>query len=171
MLTKSIEIVVIQNNSAGRSNQERYVKFSTRTRYGTRLMVRLASYYHTKKPVLLKNIAKEEEISEKYLSQIIIPLKAAGLVNSFRGANGGYALSRSPSLIRVGEIVEILEGGFDMGGCAKKTSGCSRVSICVTRDLWCKVNEKVLQTLNAVTLEDLVKETEEREGSGILYNI
>ena len=147
------------------------MKISTRTRYGTRLMVRLGLYYHAKRPILLKNIAKEEEISEKYLGQIVIPLKAAGLVNSFRGANGGYTLSRSPSEIKVGDIVEVLEGGFDVVSCIQRPSECSKVSVCVTRNLWCKVSEKVSQTLNSVTLQDLVKQLKEKTGNNILYNI
>jgi len=134
-------------------------------------MIRLGLYYRAKEPVLLRDIAKEEEISEKYLSQIIIPLKSAGLVNSFRGAKGGYTLSRAPSQIRIGEIVEALEGGFDVADCIRRPSECSRVSVCVTRDLWCKVSEKILQTLNSVTLEDLVKQLKEKAGSSILYDI
>jgi Rrf2 family protein len=147
------------------------VRISTRTRYGTRLMVRLGLYYPTKSPVLLKDIAKEEEISEKYLSQIIIPLKAAGLVNSFRGAHGGYTLSRAPSQIKVGEIVEVLEGGLDVVSCTQRPSECARVSVCVTRNLWCKVNEKISHMLNSVTLQELVKQLKEKTGNNILYNI
>ena len=89
------------------------MKFSTRTRYGTRLMIRLG-LSDTKDPVLLKDIAKKEGMSEKYLSQIIIPLKAAGLVDSFRGAHGGYSLARQPRHITVGDIVFALEGEIDL---------------------------------------------------------
>jgi Rrf2 family protein len=92
------------------------MKISTRARYGTRLMVALGAHYG-QRPVFLKEIAKAEEISEKYLSQIIMPLKAAGLVNSFRGAHGGYVLSRTPAQISLKDIVGALEGDFNLVGC------------------------------------------------------
>ncbi len=80
------------------------MKLSTRARYGTRLMLKLALRYG-KGPVFLKDIARAEEISEKYLSQIIIPLKGAGLVRAFRGAHGGYTLARAPDRIKLKDIV------------------------------------------------------------------
>ena len=80
------------------------MNISTRTRYGTRLMLELGLNYG-KEPLLLREIAASQEISEKYLSQIIIPLKAAGLVNSFRGARGGYILAKPPKQITLNDIV------------------------------------------------------------------
>ena len=146
------------------------MKISTRARYGTRLMLELALYYG-QKAVLLKDIAKNEEISEKYLSQIIIPLKAAGLVNSFRGAHGGYVLAKAPGQITLGDVVEILEGGLDLLSCVGNGSVCNRASICATRDIWSLLGEKISQTLNSITLKDLVSIHKEKEEKVLMYNI
>ena len=145
------------------------MKISTRSRYGARLMVELGLHYD-EGPFFLKDIAKLEEISEKYLSQIIIPLKNAGLVNSFRGAHGGYVLARHPSKITMKDIVEILEGDFNLVECVKNPANCSRVSVCVTRSLWNKIGNKISQELNAVTLEDLVKRCKNKQ-ENVEYNI
>lgn len=135
-----------------------------------RLMIRLALYYG-RGPVFLKYIAKQERISEKYLSQIIIPLKGKGLVNSFRGAHGGYALAKLPNQITVKEIVEILEGGLELVEQAKDSSLYTNASVCVTRDLWSRVRENILKTLEEITLKDLVKEYQNKEENTMMYNI
>jgi Rrf2 family protein len=146
------------------------MKISTRARYGTRLMLALGVNYG-QRPVFLKEIAKAEEISEKYLSQIIMPLKAAGLVNSFRGAHGGYVLSRAPAQISLKDIVGVLEGDFNLVGCVGNPSECSRVSICVTRDLWSKLGRQISEMLKTVTLEDLVKRFKEKRQTSLMYAI
>ena len=146
------------------------MRISTRSRYGARLMLELALNYG-KKPIFLRDIAKNEEISEKYLSQIIIPLKARGLVASFRGMNGGYVLAKPPSQINLREIVELLEGGLELLGCISNPSTCSRVSICATRDIWDLLGKEIAQTLNSVTLEDLVKSHNRKNEEAVMYNI
>ena len=146
------------------------MRISTRLRYGSRLMLELALNYG-KEPVFLKDIAKNEEISEKYLSQIIIPLKAKGLVTSFRGMNGGYVLAKLPSQITLREIVELLEGGLELLSCIGNPSICSRVSICATRDIWNLLGERIVQTLDSVTLEDLVKSHNRKNEEVMMYNI
>jgi Rrf2 family protein len=108
-------------------------------------------------PVYLKNIAKEEEISEKYLSLIIIPLRTAGLVNSSRGAHGGYTLAHDPAQISLKEIVDILEGESCLVDCVRNPSVCTRVKICKSRDVWRLLGGKISETLNSINLEQLVK--------------
>ena len=132
------------------------MRLSTRSRYGTRLMLELALNYH-KGNVYLKDVAREEDISEKYLSHLVIPLKANGLISSSRGAHGGYRLAKSPSRITVKDIVQTLEGNLSPVECIKNPSVCKRVPGCVTRDVWKKLDEKISDTLNSITLEDLVK--------------
>ncbi len=131
------------------------MRLSTRARYGTRLMLELALNFK-KGTVFLKDIARKEEISEKYLSHLVIPLKASGLISSSRGAHGGYMLAKPPSQINLKEIVQILEGNISLVECVKNPSVCSRVSKCAARDLWGKLDEKVSDVLNSVTLEDLM---------------
>ena len=131
------------------------MKISTRSRYGLRLMLELG-LQHGKGPTFLKDIARSQEISEKYLSQIIIPLKSAGLVTSFRGAHGGYSLQRPPEEITLREIVGVLEGDFVLVECAANPKACSRSAQCVTQGVWLKVGQAISETLDAVTLKNLI---------------
>ena len=146
------------------------MRLSTRSRYGVRMMLELALNYG-KGSTFLRDIAKNEDISEKYLSQLIIPLKARGLINSIRGAHGGYTLAKKPSDINLRDIVEILEGNLNLVSCVKDASSCKRVSFCVTRDIWTKLREKIVETLGSLTLEDLVKICKEKEKNSLMYNI
>lgn len=132
------------------------MKLSTRARYGVRLMLTLAQNYG-KDPVYLKDIARQEDISEKYLSLIIMPLRGIGLVNSVRGAYGGYNLARDPSQITLKEIVDILEGDCSLVDCVKDPSACPRVSTCVSHDIWAEIGGKISETLNSITLDAMVK--------------
>jgi Rrf2 family protein len=146
------------------------MKISTRTRYGTRLMVELA-LHHGKVPVFLKDVARNQEISEKYLSQIIIPLRRAGLVTSFRGAHGGYMLSRPPAQISVKDIVLALEGSLDVVHCLKDDGACPRAATCVTQELWRDLANEIQAMLELTTLEKLVKRSKEKENKHITYSI
>jgi Rrf2 family protein len=133
-------------------------------------MVALALNYG-KDPVFLKDIAKGENISEKYLSLIIIPLRGVGLVNSIRGAHGGYNLAKEPSLITLKEIVDVLEGDCSLVDCVKNPSSCSRVPICASHDVWTIIGDKISEALSSITLEKLVKMNQEKAGNTIMQNI
>jgi Rrf2 family protein len=106
--------------------------------------------------VFLKDIAKAENISEKYLSQIIIPLKNAGFVSATRGAHGGYMLAKDPSNITMKEIFEILEGDLNFVECIKNSSVCKKSTLCTTRKLWTMLDNKLSETLEGVKLSDLI---------------
>lgn len=146
------------------------MRLSTRSRYGVRMMVDLADNYGGK-PVFLKDIARREDISEKYLSIIVIPLRSAGLILSTRGAYGGYVLARAPEKISVQEIVDALEGKTCLVDCVKNSGECRRADACPTRDLWSELSDKINAVLNSVTLADLVRKKREKSvnaaGSGI----
>ncbi|MFZ1979730.1 MAG: Rrf2 family transcriptional regulator [Smithella sp.] len=146
------------------------MKLSTRARYGVRLMVALAFNYD-KGPVLLKDVAKGENISEKYLSLIIIPLRRIGLVNSIRGAHGGYLLAKDPSQITMKEIIDVLEGDCSLVDCVRNPSTCPRVPICASHDIWEIIGEKISETLNSVTLDMLVKMNQEKAQKTMMHNI
>ena len=124
-----------------------------------------------KKPVFLKDIAKREEISEKYLSIIVISLRGAGLIQSTRGAHGGYTLAKRPEEISVQDIFDALEGKICLVDCVENPEGCPRVGICPTRDVWSVLGEKIRETLNSVTLADLVKTRREKAGNNIMSYI
>jgi Rrf2 family transcriptional regulator, cysteine metabolism repressor len=133
------------------------MKLSTRSRYGVRLMTRLAMN-HGKGAVLMKDISRREAISEKYLGQIIIPLRGAGLVSGRRGAGGGYTLTREPSEITVRDIVEVLEGDISLVPCAGDPDACSRRGTCAATMVWQKLAADVARVLGAYTLQDLADE-------------
>jgi Rrf2 family protein len=132
-----------------------FMRLSTRARYGVRLMLELALNYN-KGNTLLKNIAKKEGISEKYLSHLVIPLKARGLIVSSRGAHGGYRLAKLPSDINLKSVVQTLEGGLSLVECVDNPSICGRVSNCPTRTVWEILDKKISDTLSLITLEDLI---------------
>jgi len=132
------------------------MKLSTRSRYGTRLLLDLAAH-GSEKFVQLKDVSQRQGISLKYLEQIVIPLKKANYLVSARGAGGGYRLARSPGQITVGEIVALLEGGNSITHCATKSEVCDRTQSCLTRTLWIETAEVIFEKLNSVTLSDLIK--------------
>jgi Rrf2 family cysteine metabolism transcriptional repressor len=146
------------------------LKLSAKTRYGVRLMVELGLNYG-KKPIFLKDIAKAEEISEKYLSLIIIPLRGVGLVSSMRGVHGGYNLAKEPSQITLKEIVAVLEGDCSLVHCVRDPSSCSRVPICASHDIWVIICEKISEILSSITLDILVKINQEKAVNRIMREI
>ena len=131
------------------------MKLSTRGRYGTRLMVDLASHY-AEGPVPLAAIAKRQDLSAKYLEQLIILLKGAGLIRSARGRRGGYMLARKPEKISVGEVVEVLEGRLAAVDCVMDPAICPRSPECLTRDIWAKMTEAIKQQLYSMNLKDIM---------------
>ena len=132
------------------------MKLSTRGRYGARLMLDLASHYG-KGNVYLKDIASRQEISQKYLGQLIPLLRNAGLINSTRGAHGGYTLARPPAKINMKDIISVVEGDICIVECVDSFSSCQRVDTCVTRDIWHELKEGILKALESYTLEDMVE--------------
>lgn len=132
------------------------MKLSTKGRYGVRMMLELALHYG-QGPVLLKDIAQQQEVSEKYLWHLVGPLKTAGLINSLRGAKGGYVLTKSSSQIKLIQIIKALEGSLAPVECVDDPRVCKRISICVTRDVWKRLKDAIEEILGAITLEDLVK--------------
>ncbi len=139
------------------------MKLSTKSRYGTRLMAELANHYK-KGPVSVGEISRRQDISVKYLEQLIIPLKKAGLIKSTRGPKGGYSLTKSPDEITIGEIVEILEGGVEFSKCLRDPGRCERTKSCATRRVWEEATEAVYEKLNSVTLSALVKDIMHAQG-------
>ena len=135
------------------------MKLSTKSRYGTRLMLDMAQHYH-EGPIHLANVAKRQGISVKYLEQIIIPLKKAHYVKSMRGPKGGHILAKSPGEITVGEIVALLEEGTSFVECSNNAEACERSQTCLTRGLWKEAAQAMFDKLHSITLADLMKTTE-----------
>ena len=131
------------------------MKISTRGRYGTRMMLDLAAH-HDQGPTPLREIAKRQDLSVKYLEQLIIPLKAAGYIRSVRGARGGYTLARKPDKINIGQIIKVLEGGLSLVDCVEDPKVCERERDCPTRDIWLRMSERLMEELSSLTLRDVL---------------
>ena len=128
---------------------------STKGRYGSRLMMELALHYG-KGPLLLRTIAKRQEISEGYFEQIVMLLKSAGLVHASRGSRGGYVLAKPPAEITMKDIIFALEGRISLVECVQNPGICKRRSSCATRIVWNKLTETMITMLESFTLASLV---------------
>jgi Rrf2 family protein len=121
-----------------------------------RALLDLALNYREDEPVLMRDIAARQDLPEKYLEQILIPLRNAGLVRSVRGAKGGYMLARSSSEITLLEIVEACIGDLTMVDCTENPGYCSRVDSCATFVVWKELTEAIRGSLENKTLAGLV---------------
>lgn len=146
------------------------MRLSTKGRYAARFMLELALNY-TKGNTLLKDIANRQGISEGYLEHIVPPLKAAGLVNSVRGAGGGYTLAKPPSKINLKDIVLLMEGSLSPVESVANTKARKRGPYCVTQDVWRELGEKISGTLESITLKDLAQRQIEKEEKHLIYHI
>ena len=131
------------------------MKISTKGRYALRLMIDLANY-NNGDPVSIKEISKRQEISEKYLEQIISALNKAGLVRSIRGSQGGYFLTKSPKEYTVGMILRVTEGDLCPVACVNNEAECDKRESCVTIKVWQKLNDAINGVVDQITLEDLL---------------
>lgn len=138
------------------------MKLSTKGRYGLRAMLDIATN-QDKGPITIRLIGEHQGLSERYLEQILIPLKQAGLVKSIRGSQGGYVLGRDAVNITVGDIIRVLEGPIAPVECVNETNPeeCNRADYCVTRIIWSKVRDSIAEVLDSYSLDDLVRESQE----------
>jgi Rrf2 family protein len=130
-------------------------------------MLNLAQNYNNgNEAVILKSVSDEEEISIRYLEQIVIPLKISRLVKSIRGAGGGYTLARHPSEIKVSEILHALEGSCCLVDCVEDDDYCDRISICASFELWNDASKLLRDYFDGVTLQDLIKIHDKKNAKG-----
>ena len=137
------------------------MKISTKGRYALRLMLDLA-IQPGDSAVPLRDVAERQEISDKYLEQIVTQLARGGLVRSVRGAGGGYLLTRTPEEYTVGEILRQLEGNLAPVSCVSGGSCCGRADRCVTLEVWQQIQDAVDGVVDNITLADLVKRYHEK---------
>jgi len=133
------------------------LKLSTKARYALRAMVELACR-EGKGPIQLREIARAQDVSPKYLEQLTISLRNAGLVHSERGPNGGYWLARPAYHITALDVVTAAEGPVTLLECVGQAAACKRSAACAARRLWAKVSAAISDTLGQVTLADLREE-------------
>ena len=139
------------------------MKLTTKGRYGLRAVIDLAKYAKNE-PVSLSDVAERQSISISYLEQLIAKLKKAGIVQSTRGAQGGYSLAKNPEEISVGEILRALEGSLSPVDCSavdgEGETECSASSFCVTKYVWKRINDSINETVNNIFLSELLTESE-----------
>ena len=144
------------------------MKISTKGRYALRLMLDLA-VNDTGEPVRIKDIAARQEISDKYLEQIISTLNKAGYVKSIRGPQGGYRLAKDAEKYTVGMILRLTEGSLEPVSCLDdEVNSCPRQESCVTLRLWRMLSAAISDVVDKVTLADLVEWQSQISGNYVI---
>ena len=147
------------------------MRLSTKTRYGLRALVDLATR-QGQGPILIDTIARRQEVSRKYLDAIFGRLREAGLLRSQRGAKGGVMLARNAELITVADVLRALEGPIRLVDCDTGGKACRRKDLCVTHDLWDELAGMIEQRLEQVTVGELAKQMLIKEAAGMsMYHI
>ena len=147
------------------------MKLSTRGQYGTRALLDLA-LHQSEEPILLKDIARRQQISLRYLEQLMSPLITGGVVRSTRGPKGGVSLAKTPEEIKLSEVIQFLEGSVAPVECVNNPGTCPRSDLCVTRDVWAEMEKAMSGVLESTTLQDLVERQRKKEQPGeVMYYI
>ena len=131
------------------------MKHTTRSRYGTRMILDMALHGQNG-PVRIKDIAARQGVSVKYLEKLVRDLKEAGFVRSRRGPRGGHELDKPLAEISVGDIVRALEGDLSLVECGDEAGPCPRQADCLTRGVWMEAARAMHEKLDSITLADLV---------------
>ena len=138
------------------------MKLSTRTRYGIRAILELAEKDGSG-PLRVKTIAQSQDISAKYLEQLMSILKSAGFVRSIRGSKGGYMLAKAPNQIKISDVFDCLEGHVTTVECVEDKDYCARAADCVVRQVWAQVQQAITNVLQSITLQDLVDRAKDKK--------
>ena len=131
------------------------MKISTKGRYGLRILMDLA-LHQSEKPRLIRDIAKSQQISEKYISRLVIALRKAGMIRSVRGVNGGFHLAMKPEDITLLDVIEVMEGPLSIVDCVSAPKTCVHSINCAPREIWCKLNEDIRALMSGTTLADIL---------------
>lgn len=132
------------------------MKLTTRGQYGTRALLDVA-LHRDEEPILLKDIARRQQISLSYLEHLVAPLIAGGMLRSTRGAKGGVSLARPPEDIKLSDVVRLLEGSMALVQCIDDPKACDRSGSCATRDIWGEMKQAIDGVLESTTLQDLAE--------------
>ncbi len=143
------------------------MKLSTRSRYGTRMLLDIAIHGGSG-PVRIGDISQRQGVSVKYLEKLIRPLKQARYVKSRRGPKGGHMLSRPPEEIFLGDVVKLLEGDLALTECVEDGTVCPVSERCLTRNVWREASEAMYNRLQAVRLSDLIQDATRLDGELVL---
>lgn len=147
------------------------MKLSTRGRYATRLLLCILREQHSG-PVRKQLIAERERVSSDYVEQILLVLRSSGLVNSHRGAKGGFTLGERPEDITIWQILQASEGTIGLAPCLGNEAHCRRTGTCVTRTLWEGASDLLRDYFEGVTLKELAEREDQLIGEQVLmYDI
>ena len=132
------------------------MELSTKTRYTVRALIELSINYG-EGPLMLKKVARRQDIPEKYLEQLMTPLRVQGIVYTIRGNRGGYVLARPPEELTLYEVVTSVTGSVAPVPCVEKEDFCQRSEICAAREAWCEVYQSIVSTLQDYTMAQLAQ--------------
>ncbi len=134
------------------------MRVSTRARYGVNAVYELAKNYGDD-TIAIKTISERQDIPVQYLEQLIVKLRKAGIVESVRGAKGGYKLAKAPEDISAWDVISCLEGDFAPVHCKQfKASGCEKTESCAGKIIWEKVNLAIKREVENITFKDLIEQ-------------
>ena len=137
------------------------MKMSTRGRYAARAVIDIA-FNQREAPVQLKEVSRRQEISLRYLEQLITPLIAAGILSSSRGPKGGVWLARPPEQVTLGEVIRVVEGNTAPVACGSDAKACRRREMCVMGDVWSEITAAMDNVLGGFTIQGLVDKQREK---------
>lgn len=140
---------------------------SSKGRYALRLMIYIAAFGEDEGRIALREVADREDISLKYLEQLVRPLMHAGLLRSVRGKGGGYVLARPADTIRAGDILRVAEGTTAPVACEGLEGSCTRADLCSTVRFWTGLDEVIERYVDGVTLAELARVPELDLGAGV----
>lgn len=138
------------------------MKISTKGRYGLRILMDLA-LHQSEKPRLIRDIAKSQQISEKYISRLVIALRKAGMIRSVRGVNGGFHIAMKPEEITLLDVIEVMEGPLSIVDCVSMPKKCTHSENCTPREVWCKLNDDIRGLMRGTTLADILASYEKQK--------
>ena len=145
------------------------MKISTKGRYGLRILLDLA-LHQSEKPRLIRDIAESQQISEKYISRLVISLRKAGMIRSIRGVNGGFHLAMKPEDITLLDVIEVMEGPLSIVDCVSAPQGCSHSANCAPREIWCKLNADIRDLMRGTTLADILESYKKQNARSGLFD-
>ncbi|MCP4574516.1 MAG: Rrf2 family transcriptional regulator [bacterium] len=142
------------------------MKINTRVRYGLRAILQVAAQYG-KDPVPVSAISESQEISGKYLEQVVGALRRSGLVESRKGVRGGYSLSRAPEEVTLWDIISALDPHTSLVDCVLEPEVCDRSDSCLTRSIWTLLSQRMQEFWTSYTLADLIATMRETGDIGL----
>ena len=131
------------------------MKLSTKSRYALRAIIELDAMSEGK-PIFVREIAKRQDISERYLENIFTQLRASGVLISIKGKNGGFKLAKDPKEINLLEIVTAVEGKLSIVECAGNPNSCAKSADCVSRDIWDEINTTLVEKIGSYRLDEII---------------